>query len=93
MYPTSEAPSDISLWQALTTSYEVVVLDEAAKDSSSAGDIQLPTSAGASGQSSGTDAVCGGDYVDLGEGRSKPEEKDVPSSSGGWFRFNKATTT
>lgn len=65
----TKAPTDITLWKALTTSYEVLALDEAAEQL--AAGIQLPPTTDKTTKS----ADGGGwDYVDYGDaGANEPK--------------------
>lgn len=80
----TKAPTDITLWKALTTSYEVVSLDEAQSSGSA---IQLPPSKPGSTKTETGDW----DYVEYGDAvkTDKPEQKanatEEPKKDGGWF--------
>lgn len=90
----TKAPADVTLWQALTTSYEVKALDQVEQQPDSG--IQLPKT----GKKSTSGDGAGWDYVDYGDAGKEPKtefidyeqaEKDAantdtkPSKTGGWF--------
>ena len=89
----TKAPTDITLWKAITTSYEVMAVD--LEQSQSANGIQLPTTNKKSSET-------GWDYVDYGDAAKEPKsgfvdyeqankEKEAttgesePQKKGGWL--------
>lgn len=84
----TKAPTDVSLWEALTTSYEIKVIEEAETSLENDDGIQVPTVTVTKADDSNKDAW---DYVDYGDAEmSKPNAKDVKneeSTSKSWFGF------
>ena len=93
----TKAPTDITLWKAITTSYEVMNLDQG--ETPPPADIQLPTTTGKKAASDGD-----WDYVDYGDAGKEPKSSFVDleqakkekegtagatepekKSTGGWF--------
>lgn len=84
----SKAPHDVTLWKALTTSYEVKTIEDAEQPQGDG--IHVPSiNVKVEEDNNNKDAW---DYVDYGDAEvgqpsAQPKKKEPNTTSGGWFNF------